>query len=275
MVQKIAAGCSGRSHMASRTCPTDSWRYAIKRELCPQLYDHKIIRKILVLRTGAGQSWDPFRPVQKIQPAEVSGSASAASGISKAYARERSNKLILQSRQSGAGPVEVPRASQAHDLQKEGQSAPAPRWLHPPLQHGQCSSSLQTSEQLCHWTSSDLGVHRPEWRRSTVRTEAADAGFARQTVSAAQTKPEWHSTTTCKATREDLDATAHPCYCVAPRDTSTSASSGPNTRAQICRQQGLAAARAVPKVCLEEGQSACQGVQPGQPEVCCTAIMAR
>ena len=90
-------------------------------------YDHKIIRKILVLRTGAGQSWDPFRPVQKIQPAEVSGSASAASGISKAYARERSNKLVLQSRQSGAGPVEVPRASQAHDLQKEGQSAPAPR----------------------------------------------------------------------------------------------------------------------------------------------------
>ena len=90
------------------------------------LYDHRVIRKIFVLRTGAGQGWDPFRPVQKIQPAEVSGSESAASGISTAYARERSNKLVLQGRQSGAAPVDVPSASQAHNLQKEGQSAPAP-----------------------------------------------------------------------------------------------------------------------------------------------------
>ena len=90
-------------------------------------YNQRIIRQMLVLRTGGGQSWDPFRPVQKSQPAEVSGSASAASGIRNAYARERSNKLVLQGRQSGAAPVEVPSASQAHNVQKEGQSAPAPR----------------------------------------------------------------------------------------------------------------------------------------------------
>ena len=78
-------------------------------------YHHRIFREISVLRTGAKQSWDPFRPVQKTQPTEVPGSASAASGISKAYARERSNKLVLQ-----------PSASQAHNSQKKGQSAPAP-----------------------------------------------------------------------------------------------------------------------------------------------------
>ena len=89
-------------------------------------HDHRIIRQEPVLRAGAGQSWDPFRPVQKSQPAEVSGSASAASGASNAYARERSNKLVLQGRQSVAAPVGMPSLGQALGLRKEGQSASAP-----------------------------------------------------------------------------------------------------------------------------------------------------
>ena len=99
----------------------------IKAKAMSTFYDHRFFRQMRVPRTGAGQTWDPFRPVQELLPAEVSGSASAASGISKAYARERSNKLVLQSRQSGAAPVEVPNAGQAHCLPKGGQSAPAPQ----------------------------------------------------------------------------------------------------------------------------------------------------
>ena len=98
----------------------------MNHNLCPLCAIMECIRQSLVLHTGAGQSWDPFRPVQKSQPAESAGIAAAASGISKAYARERSNKLVLQIRQSGA-PVEVPDADKARRLQKEGQLVPAPQ----------------------------------------------------------------------------------------------------------------------------------------------------
>ena len=226
-------------------------------------------------RTGAGQSWDPFRPVQKIQPAEVSGSASAASGISKAYARERSNKLVLQGRQSGAAPVEVPSASQAHNLQKEGQSAPAPRGsLHQSSTVNAAAacrplSSSATGQAATSVLTGGSGAEAQCARR--LRTQALQG---RQSVlhkqgqsGTAQPLAKPHGKTW---TRQPTPATV-----LYPGTPQLVQVVGPTQKHKPASSGGLQQRVQSPKIALRRVNQLCQGIQYGQSEVCNTAIMVR